>query len=214
MRSGLFNRHKNHRYKLLLFTALLMFTIILTGCEQRQLTKIPDDGTILAFGDSLTVGVGTSAATSYPSVLAELSGRTVVNSGVSGEITAQGLLRLPKVIAQTAPQLIILLEGGNDILRNRDHRQIKSNLAAMIEIAHENHIDVVLLGVPAKNILLSVAPFYKELAEEYSLVYAEDLLSNLLRSPRYKSDAIHLNQQGYRLLAESINELLIARGAL
>ncbi len=118
------------------------------------------------------------------------------------------------MIEQTDPQLIILLEGGNDILRNKDHRQIKQNLAAMIEYAQQNHIDVVLVGVPAKNILFSVAPFYNELAEEYSLVYAEDLLSNLLRNPRYKSDAIHLNQQGYGILAESIHELLISRGAL
>ncbi|OEU72651.1 MAG: arylesterase [Desulfuromonadales bacterium C00003068] len=186
----------------------------LTSCEQRTITRIPNDGVILAFGDSLTVGVGTPPTTDYPTVLAKLSGRMVINSGVSGEVTAQGLFRLPEVIEQTDPQLIILLEGGNDILRNKDHRQIKQNLAAMIEYAQQNHIDVVLVGVPAKNILFSVAPFYNELAEEYSLVYAEDLLSNLLRNPRYKSDAIHLNQQGYGILAESIHELLISRGAL
>ncbi len=204
----------NWQNSFLVFISLMIVAFILTSCEQRTITKIADDGIILAFGDSLTVGVGTPPATDYPTVLNKLSGRTVINSGVSGEVTAQGLLRLPEVIAQTDPQLIILLEGGNDILRNKDHRQIKQNLAAMIEYAQENHIDVVLVGVPAKNILFSVAPFYNELAEEYSLVYAEDLLSNLLRNPRYKSDAIHLNQQGYGILAESIHELLISRGAL
>lgn len=199
---------------LLLFTFLIIVALTLTSCEQRTISKIPKNGIILAFGDSLTVGIGTAHTTNYPTVLAKLSGRTVINSGVSGEVTAQGLLRLPEMIAQTDPQLIVLLEGGNDILRNTAHRRIKSNLAAMIETAQENQIEVVLIGVPAKNILFTVAPFYKELADEYSLVYAEDLLSNLLRNPRYKSDAIHLNQQGYRILAESIHELLLSRGAL
>lgn len=205
---------KNRYTSLLVVISLMIVALSLTSCEQRTLTKISDDGVILAFGDSLTVGVGTTATTAYPSVLANLSGRTVFNSGVSGEVTAQGLLRLAEMIELTEPQLIILLEGGNDILRNTDHRRIKSNLAAMIETAQENQIEVVLIGVPAKNILFTVAPFYKELADEYSLVYAEDLLINLLRNPRYKSDAIHLNQQGYRILAESIHELLLSRGAL
>lgn len=205
---------KDYQHSLLVFISLMIIAFSLTSCEQRTITRIHDDGVILAFGDSLTVGVGTTPTTDYPTVLARLSGRTVINSGVSGEVSAQGLLRLPEVLEQTDPQLIILLEGGNDILRNKDHRQIKQNLAAMIEYAQQNHIDVVLIGVPAKNILFSVAPFYNELAEEYSLVYAEDLLSNLLRNPRYKSDAIHLNQQGYAILAESIHKLLIARGAL
>jgi lysophospholipase L1-like esterase len=204
----------NWQNSFLVFISLMIVAFSLTSCEQRTITRIPNDGVILAFGDSLTVGVGTPPTTDYPTVLAKLSGRSVINSGVSGEVTAQGLFRLPEVIEQTDPQLIILLEGGNDILRNKDHRQIKQNLAAMIEYAQQNHIDVVLVGVPAKNILFSVAPFYNELAEEYSLVYAEDLLSNLLRNPRYKSDAIHLNQQGYGILAESIHELLISRGAL
>lgn len=200
--------------RLLFLISILAFSFTLTSCDNKKLTEIPNDGIILAFGDSLTVGVGSELSKSYPSVLAQLSGRTVINAGVSGELTAQGLLRLPEVITQTNPHLLILLEGGNDILRNRDHQQIKKNLAAMIEYAQENQIDVVLVGVPNKNILLTVAPFYNELANEYSLVYAEELLSNLLRNPHLKSDAIHLNQKGYQVFAESIYEILRSRGAL
>lgn len=188
--------------------------LFLTSCDRNRLTQMTDDGVILAFGDSLTVGIGTSASTAYPSILSELSGHTVINAGISGETTEQGLRRWANAIEEAEPQLIILLEGGNDILRNKKHHQIKQNLAEMIEYAQENQIDVVLIGVPAKNILFTVAPFYNELAKEYSLVYSADLLPDLLRDFSSKSDAIHLNQKGYKILAESIHEILVSKGAL
>ena len=193
---------------------LVVILLLLTSCDRNRLTQMEDDGIILAFGDSLTVGVGTSPATAYPSILSELSGHAVINAGVSGETTSEGLGRWPEIIEQTAPQLIILLEGGNDILRNKNHQKIKQNLAEMIEYAQEKQIEVVLIGVPAKNILFSVAPFYNELAKEYSLIYSANLLPDLLRDANYKSDAIHLNEKGYHILAQSIHEMLIAKGAL
>lgn len=194
---------------------LVICLLFLQACsESISLTPIPRDGVILAFGDSLTVGVGTSSAYSYPAVLAELSGYKVVGAGVSGEETTQGLIRLPKVIDEVNPDLLILLEGGNDILRNKNVHNTKQNLAAMIELAQSRNVQVVLIGVPEKKIFSDVAPLYEELAEQYHLVFADDLLSGLLRDNEYKSDAVHLNQQGYRMMAESIHKLLVKHGAL
>jgi len=194
---------------------LIVCLLFLQACsDSNALAPIPQNGVILAFGDSLTVGVGTSETYSYPTVLAQLTGRKVVAAGVSGEETTQGLLRLPKVIDEVNPGMLILLEGGNDILRNRDLQKTKQNLAAMIELAQTRGVQVVLVGVPEKKIFSSVAPLYEELAEQYGLVIADDLLSDLLRDNQYKSDAVHLNQQGYRVMAESIHQLLIKHGAL
>lgn len=189
--------------------------VFLQACSDSiSLTPIPKDGVILAFGDSLTVGVGTSGAYSYPAVLSQLSGRNVIGAGVSGEETAQGLIRLPKVMDEVNPGLLILLEGGNDILRNKSLNNTKQNLAAMIELAHARDVQVVLIGVPEKKIFSSVAPLYEELAEQYGLVFADDLLSGLLRDNEYKSDAVHLNKQGYQVMAESIHQLLVKHGAI
>ena len=194
---------------------LMVCLLLLQACsESNSLMPIPHDGVILAFGDSLTVGVGTSDAHSYPTVLAQLAGRQVVSAGVSGEETTQGLSRLPGVMDDVNPDLLVLLQGGNDILRNRNLQQAKQNLAAMIELAQSRGVQVVLIGVPEKKLFSDVAPLYEELAEQYNLVFADDLLSNLLRDNEYKSDAVHLNQQGYRLMAESIHELLVKHGAL
>ena len=195
--------------------AAILFTgfFLLTGCSDPKLSEIPRNATILAFGDSLTVGVGASSAESYPVVLTELSGRRVINGGVSGETTTQGLQRLSGLLEQHEPELLLLLEGGNDVLRNQPFSTISQNLADMIELTQQKGIPVVLIGVPEKNLFSSSAPFYSELAEQYGLVFDGRLVGSLLRTTSYKSDPIHLNAQGYRALAEEINDLLIANGA-
>ena len=195
-------------------TLVLIIVLFFTACDRIELNLIPADGIILAFGDSLTVGVGTKKSKSYPSVLAELSGRKVINAGVSGETTTKGLERLRHILANTNVSLLILLEGGNDILRNQNLKETKNNLAHMIEIAQSYGIDVVLVGVPENKLFSDVAPFYEELAQEYTLVYEADVISDLLWQPKYKSDAIHFNTEGYRQLALSLHALLVKHGAL
>ena len=201
------------KLSLKLLTTLLTL-LLLSACGEEKLTPLPHDGVILAFGDSLTVGVGTSAANSYPAVLARLTNLQVINRGISGETTAVGLQRLEQILNETNPDLLILIEGGNDILRNKNSAQTKANLAAMIKIAKNQNIPVVLLGIPEKKLFSNSAPFYEELAEEFDLVFDHDLMADLLRTPSYKSDPIHLNDQGYRKMAEGIRDLLKESRAL
>ena len=194
---------------------LFILALLIQGCGERQrLGRISTEATILAFGDSLTLGVGTDIRHSYPSVLSRLSGRKVVNAGISGELTEQGLARLDYVIDKTRPDLMILLEGGNDIIRNHNLQQTKQNLTAMIAMAREKGVQLVLIGVPQKQIFSDVAPFYKELAEEHKLVFDGELIANLLHKRSYKSDMVHLNKTGYQKMAEAIHQLLRENGAL
>jgi len=196
------------------YSFLLFSLALLTACGNKSLQAVSASDTIVAFGDSLTAGYGTSLENSYPSVLAELSGRTVINAGISGETTAQGLQRFGEVLDKHQPKLVILLEGGNDILQNLNLNQAKKNLSLMIQQANSRSVSVVFIGVPEKNLLSSAAPFYAELAEEHELVYANDLMGKLLKSPSLKSDTVHLNANGYRKMAEQIHEILQDNGAL
>lgn len=192
----------------------LILLSLLVGCSREEFTPLSSDSVILAFGDSLTAGVGASGAQSYPSVLAELSGLTVINAGVSGETTAGGRVRLPSVLEEAQPDLLILMEGGNDILRSRDPQDISDNLGSMIEMATAAGAQVLLVGVPDKMLFTSSADFYPELAEQYQVPLVDGPLASLLRDTQYKSDPIHLNAAGYRRLAEILHETLVEYGAL
>jgi lysophospholipase L1-like esterase len=200
--------------KLLRYCALALLALLISGCDKPGLEPLPANGVILAFGDSLTAGVGAEEDQSYPEMLARLSGLEVINAGVSGEVTAAGQARLSQMLDTHTPDLLILLEGGNDILRNHDLNRTKTNLAAMIESAHAHGVEVVLIGVPEKNLFSEVASIYPELAQEYELVFIPDLISELLRDPQYKSDRIHFNAAGYRAMAQEIHAVLRKHGAL
>ncbi|MEL7450816.1 MAG: arylesterase [Pseudomonadota bacterium] len=200
------------RWTRIVLTAVALLAV--AGCSDARLDPLPGDGVILAFGDSLTAGVGVSERDSYPSVLQELTGRRVVNAGISGEVTAEGLRRLPAVLASETPDLLILLEGGNDILRNHDLAETQRNLSAMITLAKREGVDVVLVGVPAKKLFSKTAPIYEAIAQEQEVVFEPGVVSRLLRSAEYKSDPIHFNERGYRELAVAIDALLKKHGAL
>lgn len=193
---------------------LTLLCLLLAACGEPALRPLGAGETILAFGDSLTEGRGASAAQSYPGVLASLSGHPVVNGGVSGELSQAGRARLPGLLAEHRPALVILLEGGNDILRGSGEAALKANLAAMIEAVQGSGAQLVLVGVPRKSLFAEGAPLYEELAEQYGLVLDNDSIGNLLRRPELKSDAVHLNAPGYRTLAERLHRLLQERGAL
>src|SRR5699024_12783752 len=110
---------------------VLLTCLFLVACSKAPYTKIPPTGTILAFGDSLTYRYNVQPEHDYPSVLARLSGRTVVNAGVSGAVTADGLERLTERLNEEHYDFLILLEGGNEILQNHSQAQLQDNMARM-----------------------------------------------------------------------------------
>jgi len=193
---------------------LIIAVLLLGGCGDTALEPLSSEDVIVAFGDSLTAGKGVSQDKAYPAVLAELTGFRVVNAGISGETTAEGLLRLADVINAENPSLLILFEGGNDILRNHDLSKTKQNLDEMIGIAKERGVQIAMVGVPRKQLFSSTAEFYTQLADEHKLPIQDDIVASLLRKPAMKSDGVHFNVKGYRALAESIAQMLREAGAI
>lgn len=190
--------------------------LLLAGCgDDRPLKPLAADARILAFGDSLTHGTGAEPHQSYPAVLERMTGRTVINAGVPGELSGEGRRRLPRVLEREQPDLLILCHGGNDILRNRDPERAAGNLTAMVRMAQDRGIAVLLVGVPARTLLFhSTADFYVDVADATGVPLENGTVADIVGDPALKSDAIHPNAAGYRLLAEAIHERLRQAGAL
>jgi lysophospholipase L1-like esterase len=188
---------------------------LLAGCgDTPKLPALAGDAVVLAFGDSLTFGTGASETESYPAQLAQRIGRPVVRSGVPGEVSTAGLTRLPGVLDEHQPALVILCHGGNDFLRRLDKRQTAENLRAMIRLVKDRGIAVVLMGTPEPGFTLTSPEFYEDAARQFKLPYEGGIISKVLRDSSLKSDAIHPNAQGYRLIAERLAELLRKAGAV
>lgn len=210
MRSG------GDRYAIyLLRLAVLALVLVTSGCgKSPKLPHLGSEDVIVAFGDSLTYGTGAAENESYPAVLAQLTARQVVRSGVPGEVTAQALRRLPGVIAEHQPKLMIVCLGGNDMLRKVSEAETRANLRAIIGAIRERGIAVVLIGVPRPALLASPPEFYSELAKEFAVPYEGGIVKDVLYSAGMKSDAIHPNAQGYRRMAEALAKLLHKAGAI
>ncbi|MDQ6997626.1 MAG: GDSL-type esterase/lipase family protein, partial [Mariprofundus sp.] len=179
-----------------------------------QLPKLSPDAVILAFGDSLTYGTGVEAEQSYPSILSSLTGHTVINAGIPGEESDLGLARLPKLLDETQPELIIICHGANDILRRKSLRQAELNVRAMVNIAQQRGVAVIILAVPEFGILLSPADFYLNIAEQMHIPIEDKIISHIVADHAMKSDRVHPNSKGYQLIAEAIYALMRKSGAI
>ncbi|MGM0595325.1 MAG: arylesterase [Pseudomonadota bacterium] len=205
------------RYHLPIALLSILLTLLLAGCSQDvpRLLPLAEGETILAFGDSLTFGTGAKAEESYPAILERLSGHTVINAGVPGERTPAGLRRLPAVLDKHQPALLLLCHGGNDMLRKQPVDAMADNLKAMIALARERGIQVVLLGVPRPALFgLESAETYYRVAEELAVPLEGEIVPEVLSDSDLKSDKIHPNPEGYRRMAEAVYQLLQRQGAL
>lgn len=199
----------------ILLTVSLVWLAQACSDHTPRLAQLPLDGVILAFGDSLTAGAGAASGESYPAQLARLSGHQVINAGRSGEISADGRQRLPALLDQQHPALLILCHGGNDLLRKLDPAALRKNLQAMIDAASSRSIPVLLLGVPKPGLFLSeAAPLYTELASANALAYEGEVIAAVESSAALKSDPIHPNAAGYHSIARAVFRRLQHSGAL
>ncbi len=185
---------------------VLLASLAVCACDKSPaISALPQGAVILAFGDSLTFGTGAPTGRSYPDILSGLLNRPVINAGVPGEISAAGMARLPRLLAKHQPALVILCHGGNDFLRRTDPAFVEKNLRAMIEMTRATGAEVLLIGVPALGLTVSTHPLYSRLAENLRTPLNDEIVEKLLRDRSLKSDAIHPNEQGYRLMAEAIS---------
>lgn len=199
-----------------IFLCVLSSVALCAGCGAypKKIDYLPSDAVILAFGDSITYGDGALPEESYPSELARLTGYEVIKSGVSGEITGDALKRLPQLLEEHRPQLVILCHGGNDMIRHIPSKEIKANLELMIDEIKSSGSEVILVGVPRPGFFIKTASLYKEIAKSKRIPFERKILAEVLSSSLLKSDHIHPNANGYKRIAETLARLLPERNKI
>ena len=169
---------------------------------------------ILAFGDSLTAGYGLPEAETLTARLSDAltkMGRpaVVINGGVSGDTTADGLTRIDWALADK-PQIMILALGANDMLRGIDPGATRANLEGIIEKAKAAGVEVVLAGMLAPPNLgeeykSAFDAIYPELAKAHSLLFMPFLLQDVAQvSDLNQGDGIHPNGNGVAVMVRNL----------
>lgn len=195
---------------------LALFGILLMGCEgstSKQKALAPN-AKILAFGDSLTFGKGVLPEESYPARLQAAIHRDVINGGLPGEVSVEGLKRLPIWLDEYEPNLLILCHGANDLLRSLNEDKIRDNLRGMVKLAKDRGVDVILIAVPKFGGMRSAPGFYADVAREFNIPLENRSLEEILRHAKYHKDTVHPNPEGYQLIADALVKLMQASGAL
>jgi acyl-CoA hydrolase len=168
-------------------------------------------------GDSLSYGTGANTGEDYPSLLEKSTGWKIVNEGVPGDTTSQGLARLPNLLEEHKPQLLVIELGGNDLLDKMPVSELERNVKEIILKAREQGIESVLVAIPSVSPLkaaiggLSDHPIYKKISEETKTPLITEVFSEVLSDRDLKADQIHPNAMGYQRVAikmhEAFNEL-------
>ncbi len=167
----------------------------------------PHEGPIVAFGDSLVAGVGSTDRNDFVSILSGKIGEPIINLGVSGDTTRDGLARVGEAIDKH-PRIVILLLGGNDYLKRIPREETFQNLRTLISRFHEDGAIVVLLGVRGGILIDHFDTDFENLAEETGATYVPNVLDGLFRNKSLMTDEIHPNNNGYKFIAEKIYPVL------
>ncbi|MEH6453726.1 MAG: GDSL-type esterase/lipase family protein [Psychromonas sp.] len=200
--------------KYLLISITLLTALFACSNSDIKLKELNQQQPILAFGDSLTFGKGATASQSYPAQLSDLLNIEVINKGVNGELSKDGLQRLALLLDKYDPQLLLLCHGGNDLIKKQDLNKLSDNLKDMIKLAKERDIQVVLIAVPKPSLILSPLKLYKEVADEMQVAIENEVISDVLQQQNLHSDMAHPNDLGYEKIAQAIYQLLQENGAL
>lgn len=195
--------------------AVAMIAGALAACGgEPQYDPLPAGTTVVAFGDSVTHGVGADRGEDWPSRLAAHTGWTVVNAGVSGDTANAARARIGEVLAAHRPRLVIIEIGGNDFLRRTPSTQVKAYLREIVHAVKDAGAMPVLVGVPELSLFgaavgrMSDSPIYSELADEADILLIPDVFSETLSDDSLRDDRIHPNAAGYRRMADGMADAL------
>ena len=171
--------------------------------------------TLLVVGDSLSAAYGMDVNSGWVALLGQRLVREkldyqVVNASISGDTTANGLARLPRLLAEHKPEIVLIELGGNDGLRGLSLAQMKHNITAMVRKAKSIHARVLLAGMQlppnyGKSYTERFRRIYREIAVEQKVALAPFILDGIATNPELmQPDGIHATARAQQKMLENV----------
>ncbi|MDO9150376.1 MAG: GDSL-type esterase/lipase family protein [Methylotenera sp.] len=205
---------------------LSIIVVLFSACDSgHQFTTLPANASVVVLGDSLTYGTGAGDGEDYVSLLTADTGWNIINAGVPGNTSADGLSRLDALLASHDDgiqkiDLLIVELGGNDFLKHVPETETVRNLNAILAQSKVRNIQTVLIAIPKFSPIgaafgnLQDHPLYEKLADETETPLIEGVFSAVLAKNSLKADPIHPNANGYRIVAADLKSALSDFGFL
>lgn len=187
----------------LIILGLCVFGLL--ACVKKEIKNINSSGkNIICFGDSITFGYGVNPGEDYPTALAKLVERPVVNVGVDGDTSAEGLARLKKDVLDKEPYLVLIEFSGNDLLKKVPIDSTLANIKEIIRQVQATGAITAIVDASAGLFMIEYRMRLSRLARETGSIFVPSVLSGIITDPSMKSDFMHPNAQGYRLIARRV----------
>jgi len=199
----------------------LVFALLFSGCAPSVRNVDSDGAVIICFGDSITYGQGAREGEAYPALLRTMVPGEVINAGISGETTREALRRVKKDVLDEDPYLVIVEFGANDRFTGIPEDETAANLRKIIKMIQDEGAMTAICDISAGSSIIGGLDVYhkkmKRLSKNTGSIFIPRLMEGILQDPSMKSDHMHPNAAGYRLIAErvyeSIKPYLRGRGA-
>ena len=172
---------------------------------KREIKNINSKGqNVICFGDSITFGYGVNPGEDYPSALVKLLTKPVINAGVDGDTSFDGLKRIKADVLGKEPYLVLIEFTGNDFIKKIPINLTVANIKQMVLQSQEQGAMVAIVDVSAGLFLLEYRLKLFKLAWETGAIFVPAVLTKIITSPSMKSDFMHPNALGYTLVAQRI----------
>jgi lysophospholipase L1-like esterase len=191
--------------KIVLLATCSLLLFALTGCAKREIRNIDSKGkNIICFGDSLTFGYGAAPGEDYPTALSKLTQIPLINAGIDGDTSTEALKRIDSDVLERNPLLVIIEFGGNDFLRKTPKEVTLNNIKEMIDAIQAKGSMVAIVDISAGIFLGEYHKLFYALAKEKKAIFVPAIFNGIITNPRLKSDFLHPNADGYKIVAQRI----------
>lgn len=188
---------------------LIVFSLILFGCTKIDIKNYNNQGqSIVCFGDSITFGYGVASGEDYPAYLRKLTQIPVINAGEDGDTTFLALERLQDDVLAKNPRLVIVEFCGNDFIKKITKEDTLSNLSKIIDRIQEKGAMVALVDISSGMFFQEYRNAFRKLARQKGAIFIPVVLSKIITNPAMKSDFLHPNARGYKIIAGRIYDAI------